>query len=118
MAHGLAHLIMLITPAAAVLAGTGFIGAGARTSALAKPYQDFILRGASERHGAGLLIHETSHEAAKVPTSPHETKETVMEGSILVPIAFFAMIAAIVLVPRYLRDKERVRMHETLRYGV
>lgn len=38
-----------------------------------------------------------------------------MEGDVLVPIAFFAMIAAIILVPRILRDRERARMHETLR---
>ncbi len=38
-----------------------------------------------------------------------------MDGSFMVPVAFFVMIAAIVLVPRWLRDKERVRMHETLR---
>ena len=38
-----------------------------------------------------------------------------MDASIFVPIAFFAMIAVIVLGPRWLRDKERVRMHETLR---
>ncbi len=33
----------------------------------------------------------------------------------LVPIAFFAMIAAIVIVPNYLRYLDRGRMHETLR---
>ena len=38
-----------------------------------------------------------------------------MDLDFMIPVAFFAMIAAIVLVPRYLRDKERVRMHETLR---
>jgi Domain of unknown function (DUF6249) len=36
-------------------------------------------------------------------------------SGILVPLAFFAMIAAIVLVPGYLRSRERARMHETLR---
>lgn len=35
--------------------------------------------------------------------------------SVLVPIAFFAMIAAIVLLPGYLRSQDRARMHETLR---
>jgi hypothetical protein len=35
--------------------------------------------------------------------------------SVLIPIAFFAMIAAIVLVPGYLRSQDRARMHETLR---
>jgi hypothetical protein len=34
---------------------------------------------------------------------------------VLVPVAFFAMIAAIVLVPGYLRSQDRARMHETLR---
>jgi hypothetical protein len=33
----------------------------------------------------------------------------------LVPIAFFAMIAAIVIVPRWLRERERARMYDTLR---
>lgn len=31
------------------------------------------------------------------------------------PIALFGMIAAIVIVPQYLRYKERARLHETLR---
>ncbi len=34
---------------------------------------------------------------------------------ILVPISFFAMIAAIILVPKYLRSRERDQMHQTLR---
>ena len=38
-----------------------------------------------------------------------------MDGPFLVPIAFFAMIAAIVLVPKFLRARERERLHETLR---
>jgi hypothetical protein len=33
----------------------------------------------------------------------------------LVPISFFAMIAAIVVVPQILRSRERARLHETLR---
>jgi len=41
--------------------------------------------------------------------------EIRMDSSILVPIAFFAMIAAIVLVPKYLRSRDRERLHETLR---
>jgi len=38
-----------------------------------------------------------------------------MDGSILVPIALFAMIAAIVIIPKYLRSRDRDRLHETLR---
>jgi hypothetical protein len=38
-----------------------------------------------------------------------------MDGSIFVPISFFAMIAAIVIVPKYLRSRDRDRLHETLR---
>jgi hypothetical protein len=38
-----------------------------------------------------------------------------MDVEILVPIAFFAMIAAIVLVPGWLRSREKERLHETLR---
>ncbi len=38
-----------------------------------------------------------------------------MDGGILVPIAFFAMITAIVVVPKYLRSRDRDRLHETLR---
>lgn len=37
---------------------------------------------------------------------------------ILIPIAFFAMIAAIVIVPRYFRSLERQRMAETLRAAI
>jgi hypothetical protein len=37
---------------------------------------------------------------------------------ILVPISFFAMIAAIVIVPRYLRSLERRKMQETLRASI
>jgi hypothetical protein len=33
----------------------------------------------------------------------------------LVPISFFAMIAAIVVIPQMLKSRERVRLHETLR---
>ena len=41
-----------------------------------------------------------------------------MDTSIVVPIAFFAMIAAIVLVPNWLRSQERVRLHETLKASI
>lgn len=37
---------------------------------------------------------------------------------ILIPIAFFAMIAAIVIVPRYFRSLERQKMAETLRAAI
>lgn len=40
-----------------------------------------------------------------------------MEG-ILVPIAFFAMIAAIVVVPRYFKSLERQKVAETLRAAI
>lgn len=40
-----------------------------------------------------------------------------MEG-ILVPIAFFAMIAAIVILPRYFKSQERQKMAETLRAAI
>ena len=40
-----------------------------------------------------------------------------MDG-ILVPISFFAMIAAIVIVPRYFRSIERQKMAETLRTAI
>lgn len=36
----------------------------------------------------------------------------------LVPLAFFAMIAAIVILPQYLRYKDRARLHETLRQAM
>lgn len=38
-----------------------------------------------------------------------------MDVEILIPIAFFALIAALVLVPGWLRSRERERLHETLR---
>jgi len=40
-----------------------------------------------------------------------------MEG-IFVPIAFFAMIAAIVVGPSYLRSREREKLQETLRIAI
>lgn len=41
-----------------------------------------------------------------------------MEAGILIPIAFFAMIAAIVLGPRYFRNKERQDLQQTLRAAI
>jgi hypothetical protein len=42
-----------------------------------------------------------------------------MEGlEVLIPLALFAMIAAIVLVPRYLKSQERLRLQETLRLAI
>lgn len=38
--------------------------------------------------------------------------------SVLVPIAFFAMIAAIVVVPRYFKSLERQKMAETVRAAI
>lgn len=38
-----------------------------------------------------------------------------MDVEILVPIAFFAMVAAIVLVPRWLRSRDRQRLLDTMR---
>lgn len=40
-----------------------------------------------------------------------------MEG-ILVPISMFAMIAAIVIVPRYLKSQERQKLQDTLRVSI
>lgn len=37
------------------------------------------------------------------------------DGGILVPIALFAMIAAIVVVPQWLKSKERQKLQDTLR---
>lgn len=37
---------------------------------------------------------------------------------ILIPLGFFAMIAAIVIAPRYLKSQERQRMAETLRVAI
>ncbi len=36
-------------------------------------------------------------------------------GEVLVPLAFIAFLTAIILVPDYLKSKDRARMHETLR---
>ncbi|MFC3078340.1 DUF6249 domain-containing protein [Phenylobacterium terrae] len=41
-----------------------------------------------------------------------------MDGGILVPLGLFAMIAAIVIVPRYFRSLERQKLQETLRAAV
>lgn len=41
-----------------------------------------------------------------------------MDGDILVPLGLFAMIAAIVIVPRYFRSLERQKLQETLRAAV
>lgn len=40
-----------------------------------------------------------------------------MEG-ILVPISFFAMVAVIVIVPRYLKSLERQKLQDTLRASI
>lgn len=37
---------------------------------------------------------------------------------VLVPLAFFAMIAAIVIVPRYLKSVERQKLQDTLRASI
>jgi hypothetical protein len=37
---------------------------------------------------------------------------------ILIPISFFALIAAIVIVPRYLKSQERIKLQETLRASI
>jgi hypothetical protein len=37
---------------------------------------------------------------------------------ILIPLTFFAMIAAIVIAPRYLKSQERQKMAETLRAAI
>lgn len=37
---------------------------------------------------------------------------------ILIPLAFFAMIAALVIVPRYFKSMERQRMAETVRVAI
>ena len=37
---------------------------------------------------------------------------------ILIPLAFFAMIAAIVIVPRYLKSIERQKLQDTLRASI
>ncbi len=37
---------------------------------------------------------------------------------ILIPLTFFAMIAAIVLVPRYLKSQERLKLQDTLRTAI
>lgn len=39
-------------------------------------------------------------------------------SGILVPIAFFAMIAAIVIVPKYLQSQERQKLQDTLRAAI
>lgn len=41
-----------------------------------------------------------------------------MDGQFLIPIAFFGMIAAIVLVPRYFRNKERQDVQATVRAAI
>jgi hypothetical protein len=43
--------------------------------------------------------------------------EKTMEhiSSVMVPLIFFGFLAAVILVPGYLRSKDRERMHETLR---
>ena len=38
-----------------------------------------------------------------------------MDADIIVPITFFLFLAAVILVPGYLRSKEQERLHKTLR---
>ena len=42
------------------------------------------------------------------------SREVSMED-VLVPLAFFALIAALFIVPDYFKSKDRARLHETLR---
>src|ERR1700757_2975043 len=46
---------------------------------------------------------------------PETMKEAV---DVLIPISFFAMIAVIVIVPRYLKSLERQKMAETVRAAI
>lgn len=41
-----------------------------------------------------------------------------MEAGILIPLGFFAMIAAIVIVPKYFKSRERERIQETVRAAI
>ena len=36
-------------------------------------------------------------------------------GEVLIPLAFFAMIVAVVALPSYFKTRERTRLHDTLR---
>jgi hypothetical protein len=38
-----------------------------------------------------------------------------MDADVFIPITFFLFLAAVILVPGYLRSKEKERLHETLR---
>jgi hypothetical protein len=38
-----------------------------------------------------------------------------MDADVFIPISFFLFLAAVILVPGYLRSKEKERLHETLR---
>jgi hypothetical protein len=38
-----------------------------------------------------------------------------MDADIIVPITFFLFLAAVILVPGYLRSREKERLHDTLR---
>lgn len=41
-----------------------------------------------------------------------------MDVEILIPLAFFAMIAALFLVPRYYKSQERIKLQETVRAAI
>ncbi len=41
-----------------------------------------------------------------------------MEAEFLIPIAFFAALAAIIILPSYFKSKERQHMHETVRTAI
>jgi hypothetical protein len=60
-------------------------------------------------------VHASIHQKATVGGKVILDFMEVFMDDILVPLAFFAMIAALVLVPDYFKSKDRARLHETLR---
>jgi hypothetical protein len=81
-----------------------------RASAILGSYQDFMRPSASTGVCAGLWFEKA---AAFRRPDDHISGDTMVEA--LVPIAFFAMITAVIVAPFYYRYRERGRLHDTLR---
>src|SRR5690606_29116303 len=47
--------------------------------------------------------------------APYAEESVMLDEAILVPLGFFAMIAAVVIVPRYFKSLERRKLLDTLR---
>jgi len=78
---------------------------------VARPYQDFTRRAASMDLCDGLY----SYERGGIRPQGTGIKEMEDMTGMVLGVVFWLVVAAIVIVPIYLRYQDRGRLHETLR---